>query len=109
MTFNPNTFTNTTANPSGTARGIAVSSGDTLNYYTNIGGDDIAQYFPPGIEPSTIYPNISCGKDTASQSLPNNNGAVVVNLGNRPQATGTKATDHTAGAYGFVRFQGQVK
>ncbi len=109
VTFNPNTFTNTTANPSGVARGIAVSSGDTLNYYSNIGGDDIAQYFPPGIEPSTIYPNISCGKDATSQSLPNNNGAVVVNLGNRPQATGTKATDDAAGAYGFVRFQGLVK
>jgi uncharacterized repeat protein (TIGR01451 family) len=109
VTFNPNTFTNTTANPSGVARGIAVSSNGNLNYYTNVGGDDIAQYFPPGIEPSTIYPNISCGKDATSQSLPNNNGAVVVNLGNRPQATGTKATDDAAGAYGFVRFQGLVK
>ncbi len=109
LTFNPNTFTNIKANPSGVARGIAVSNGDTLNYYSNIGGDDIAQYFPPGIEPSTVYPNISCGKDAASKSLPNDNGAVVVNLGNRPQATGTKAADDAAGAYGFVRFQGLVK
>jgi uncharacterized repeat protein (TIGR01451 family) len=108
VTFSPNAFTNIAPNPSGVARGIAVSSGDTLNYYSNVGGDDIAQYFPPGIEPSTIYPNISCGKDGAN-SLPNDNGAVVVNLGNRPQATGTKATDDAAGAYGFVRFRGQVK
>jgi uncharacterized repeat protein (TIGR01451 family) len=109
VTFNPNTFTNTTANSTGVARGIAVSSGDTLNYYSNVGGDDIAQYFPPGIEPNTIYPNISCGKDTAGVSLPNDNGAVVVNLGTRPNATGILADDRSAGAYGFVRFHGQVK
>jgi uncharacterized repeat protein (TIGR01451 family) len=109
VTFSPNAFTNTTANPTGVARGIAVRSGDTLDYYTNAGDSDPARYFPPGIEPSTVYPNINCGKNATGQVLPNDNGAVVVNLGNRPNATGTTVTDEANGAYGFVRFRGQVK
>jgi uncharacterized repeat protein (TIGR01451 family) len=108
VTFSPNAFTNTIANPTGVARGIAVSSGNTLNYYTNAGDTDPARYFPPGIEPSTVYPNINCGKNATGQVLLNDNGAVVVNLGDRPNALGTTA-DAAAGAYGFVRFQGVVK
>jgi uncharacterized repeat protein (TIGR01451 family) len=103
VTFSPNTFTNTTANPGGVARGIAVQLGSTLDYYTNAGDTDLAQYFPPGIEPSTIYgTKINCGGA-------NNNGAVVINLGNRPNAIGVSAVDSAAGAYGFVRFRGLVK
>jgi uncharacterized repeat protein (TIGR01451 family) len=109
VTFSPNAFTNTIANPTGVARGIAVSSGDTLSYYTNAGDSDPARYFPPGIEPSTIYPNINCGKNATGQVLLNDNGAVVVNLGDRLKATGILADDKAAGAYGFVRFQGVVK
>jgi uncharacterized repeat protein (TIGR01451 family) len=109
VTFSPNAFTNTIANPTGIARGIAVSSGDTLTYLSNVGDSDPARYFPPGIEPSTIYPNISCGKNAAGQAFLNDNGAVVVNLSNRPNATGILADDQTNGAYGFVRFQGLVK
>jgi uncharacterized repeat protein (TIGR01451 family) len=109
VTFSLHAFTNTTANPTGVARGIAISSGDTLNYYTNAGDSDLARYFPPGIEPSTVYPNINCGKNATGQVLPNDNGAVVVNLGDRPNATGVPADDRTNGAYGFVRFQGVVK
>jgi uncharacterized repeat protein (TIGR01451 family) len=109
VTFNPNTFTNTTANPTGVARGIAVQLGSTLDYYTNAGDTDPARYFPPGIEPNTVYPNISCGKNATGIALPNDNGAVVVNLGSRPNATGILADDRAAGAYGFVRFQGLVK
>jgi uncharacterized repeat protein (TIGR01451 family) len=103
VTFSPHTFTNTTVDPGGIARGIAVQIGSTLTYRTNTGDTDLAQYFPPGIEPSTIYgPKINCGGA-------NNNGAVVVNLETRPSATGTKATDEAVGAYGFVRFRGVVK
>jgi uncharacterized repeat protein (TIGR01451 family) len=103
VTFSPNTFTNTTANPGGVARGIAVQLGNSLNYRTNTGDTDDAQYFPPGIEPSTVYgTKINCGGA-------NDNGAVVVNLGNRPNAIGVSAVDSAAGAYGFVRFQGVVK
>jgi uncharacterized repeat protein (TIGR01451 family) len=102
VTFNPNAFTNTTANPTGVARGITAKIGNSLNYYTNAGDSDDGQYFPPGIEPSTVYgTKINCGGA-------NNNGAVVVNLRDRPKALGT-AADATAGAYGFVRFQGVVK
>jgi uncharacterized repeat protein (TIGR01451 family) len=109
VTFNPNAFTNTIANPTGVARGIAVRSGDTLDYYTNSGDSDPAQYFPPGIEPSTVYPNISCGKNAAGVILPNDNGAVVVNLHNRPNATGLIVDDIINGTHGFIRFQGRVK
>ena len=97
VTFNPNTFTNTIS------RGIAVQFGTTLNYYSNAGDNDLAQYFPPGIEPSTVYgTKVNCGGA-------NHNGAVVVNLGNRPNAIGVQAVDAAAGAYGFVRFRGLVK
>jgi uncharacterized repeat protein (TIGR01451 family) len=102
-TFSPNTFTNTTPNPSGAARGIAVQLGNALDYYTNAADSDFARYFPPGIEPNTVYPKINCGRDPLypldpTKFLPNDNGAVVVNLGSQP-----------AGAYGFVRFRGLVK
>jgi uncharacterized repeat protein (TIGR01451 family)/fimbrial isopeptide formation D2 family protein len=109
VTFSPNAFTNTTANPGGVARGISVQLGNTPGYYTNAGDTDDAQYFPPGIEPSTVFPNISCGKNAAGIVLPNDNGAVVVNLRNRTNATGVLVDDQTNGAYGFVRFQGVVK
>jgi uncharacterized repeat protein (TIGR01451 family) len=111
VTFSPNTFTNTTTNPGGIARGIAFQLGNApISYYTNTGDSDNGRYFPPGIEPSTVYQNISCGKNiTTGLALPNDNGAVVVNLGNRPNATGILADDQAAGAYGFVRFRGQVK
>jgi uncharacterized repeat protein (TIGR01451 family)/fimbrial isopeptide formation D2 family protein len=103
VTFSPNTFTNTTANPSGAARGIAVQIGSTLDYYTNAADGDFARYFPPGIEPNTVYPKINCGRDPLfptdpTKFLPNDNGAIVVNLSNQP-----------VGAYGFVRFRGLVK
>jgi uncharacterized repeat protein (TIGR01451 family) len=111
VTFIPNAFNSVTADPSGLStadRGIAIRLGNTLQSYTNINDGDIAQYFPPGIEPSTIYPNINCGKNAAGQIIPNDHGAVVVNLKNLPKATGTKAIDDAAGAYGFFRFQGLV-
>jgi uncharacterized repeat protein (TIGR01451 family) len=104
VTFSPNTFTNTSTNPSGVARGIAVQFGSNPpSYYTNSADSDLARYFPPGIEPNTVYPTINCGRDPLypndpTKFLPNDNGAVVVNLGNQP-----------AGDYGFVRFRGLVK
>lgn len=105
-TFIPNSFNSVPANPLGlpTAdRGIAINLGKTLNLksYTNINDGDTAQYFPPNVEPSTVYgSNINCGGA-------NTNGAVVVNLGDRPHVTST--TTDADGAYGFVRFRGQVK
>jgi uncharacterized repeat protein (TIGR01451 family) len=108
VTFSPNAYSSVTADPSGIStadRGIAISFGSTLKSYTNINDGDIAQYFPPFVEPSTVYPNINCGKNAAGQILLNTNGAVVVNLGNLLNATGTQAIDDANGAYGFFRFQ----
>jgi hypothetical protein len=66
--------------------------------HTNIADGDFAQYFPPQLEPSSVYPKIACGG-------PNDNGAVVVNLGNLPNAT----VSGESNTYGFVRFQGLIK
>jgi fimbrial isopeptide formation D2 family protein/uncharacterized repeat protein (TIGR01451 family) len=80
-------------------RGIVLNHNNTIQTLTGIQDGDSAQYFPPGIEPTTVYPQINCGGS-------NTNGAVVVNLGDLPNATaaGTPPT-----SYGFVRFRGKVK
>ncbi len=100
-TFIPTAYNSLTHDPSGLAtadRGIAVNLSGTIESYTNVADGDVAQYFPPNVEPSSIYPNLDCGGA-------NDNGAVVVNLGDLPNAT----TSGQAGTYGFVRFQGQIK
>jgi trimeric autotransporter adhesin len=109
VTFIPKAFNSVTSpitlDPTGLTgadRGIVVNIGNTIKSYTNIADADIAQYFPVGVEPSTVYSKIKCGGT-------NDNGAVVVNLGNLKSATGTLATDQANGAYGFVRFRGLVK
>jgi uncharacterized repeat protein (TIGR01451 family) len=87
-----------TPNPSGipTAdRGIVVNLGGTIQANTNVNDGDVAQYFPAGVDPTTIYPTVSCGG-------PNTNGAVVVNLGNLPSAT---APGNPSNYYGHVRFR----
>jgi uncharacterized repeat protein (TIGR01451 family) len=103
VTFLPTAFNGITAGGSGLStadRGIAAKLGtDPLKSYTNIADGDFAQYFPPNVEPSTVYPNLSCGGT-------NVNGAVVVNLGNVNNAT---APGTPPESYGFVRFQGVVK
>jgi uncharacterized repeat protein (TIGR01451 family) len=101
VTFIPTAFNGLVAGANGLTgadRGIAVNLSGTLKSYTNVGNDDFAQYFPPNIEPNTVFPNIVCGST-------NTNGAVVINLGNITNATAIS----TPGSYGFVRFQGQVK
>ncbi|KPQ33797.1 MAG: conserved repeat domain [Phormidesmis priestleyi Ana] len=60
----------------------------------NIGG----YYFPAGVEPSTRFPDISC-------TGPNDNGAIVVELSNIPNATGDGVP---ANSYGFIRFRVSV-
>jgi uncharacterized repeat protein (TIGR01451 family) len=110
VTFIPNAFNNAmpaitpdTTGFAGADRGIVVNIGDTIKSYTSVADGDDAQYFPPNIEPSTVYgTKINCGGA-------NDNGAVVFNLKNLKPATGTLATDQTNGAYGFVRFRGLVK
>jgi uncharacterized repeat protein (TIGR01451 family) len=98
VTFIPTAFNSLEAGTGGLAgadRGIAVNLGSTLKSYTNIADGDFAQYFPPGTTPPSI-----CGAATKD------NGAVVVNLGNIPNATSVGTPPES---YGFVRFQGRVK
>ncbi|MDJ0735200.1 MAG: hypothetical protein QNJ47_14240 [Nostocaceae cyanobacterium] len=88
----------------GADNGIVLSyNGTTLNL-TNSQDSDAARYFSPSIEPSTIHTNIDCDGDPGI-STPNDNGAVVVDLGNLPHAT----TPGQLNSYGFFRFRTQVK
>ncbi|MEL7243898.1 MAG: hypothetical protein AAGM40_16425, partial [Cyanobacteria bacterium J06573_2] len=80
-------------------RGIMWLKDGQQQSLTNTQDGDAAQYFPPGVEPSTIYPKIKC--DGA-----NTNGAIVVNLSNLPNATAPGTPDTS---YGFIRFKGRVK
>lgn len=83
----------------GTAKGIIWQYNGNIESLTNTQDGDAGQYFPPGIDPKTVYPNINCGGD-------NSNGAVVFNLGDLPNAI---APGTPTGSYGFVRFRGKVK
>ena len=80
-------------------RGILWQYNGTIQSLTNISDGDAATYFFPGVEPSTVYPNINCQGS-------NTNGAIVVNLGSLPNATGAGTP---ASSYGFVRFRAKVQ
>jgi uncharacterized repeat protein (TIGR01451 family) len=101
VTFMPTTFNSATPATGGLAgdRGILSLLNGTTAAFTNIADGDAARYFPPGSEPTSIYPNIKCGGT-------NDNGAIVVNLGDLPNAT---APGKPVGSFGFVRFKGRVK
>jgi uncharacterized repeat protein (TIGR01451 family) len=97
QTFVANTYNNVASAPgglTGTDRGISVLQNGTNYSYTNVGGDDTAEFYPPG---STL-PAICNGTSAQTQD----NGAIVVNLGDLPNAT---APGPTLGSYGFVRFR----
>ena len=55
-------------------------------------------YFPAGVDPSTRFPNVNCGGT-------NDNGAIVVELGDVPNATGDGVP---ANSYGLIRFKAVV-
>ncbi|MCU0550698.1 MAG: DUF11 domain-containing protein [Leptolyngbya sp. Prado105] len=105
VTFTPTGFnTGVPADPNGLStadRGIVVNIGGNSLALTGIADGDRARYFPPGTEPSSIagLAGINCGGA-------NTNGAIVVNLGNLPNAT---APGSPAGSYGFVRFRARVR
>ncbi|MGB6298046.1 MAG: DUF11 domain-containing protein [Rivularia sp. (in: cyanobacteria)] len=102
VTFIPNSFNNQAQTPGGLPgadKGILWLKDGNTESLTNVGDGDAAQYFPAGVEPSTVYPQIKC--DGA-----NTNGAVVVNLGELPNAT-DPGTPNTS--YGYIRFRGKVK
>lgn len=90
--------------PPGPGGGVGANRGMQVEYngntfsYTNDADGDIAQFFPPG----SALPAACNG--TAAQT--EDNGAIVINLGNLPNATsaGTPTT-----SYGAVRFRAKVK
>ena len=103
VSFIPNSFNNepnqATGGLSTADRGIQWLKDGNTQSLTNDKDGDGAQYFPPGVEPSTVYPTIKCDGT-------NTNGAIVVNLGNLPNAT-APGTPNTS--YGYIRFKGKVK
>jgi uncharacterized repeat protein (TIGR01451 family) len=101
-TFIPTAFNSISAAPSGVAgadRGILVYQNGTAISLTDVKDGDAGQYFPPGVDPKTIYPKIDCGGA-------NSNGAIVVNLGDVPNATGSGTPPSS---FGYIRFRGKVK
>jgi uncharacterized repeat protein (TIGR01451 family) len=88
-------------------RGILWRYNGNIESLTNIKDGDGAQYFPPGIEPSTVYndPN-NPSKKVVNCDGANTNGAIIVNLGDLPNATGSGIPSNS---YGFIRFRGTVK
>ncbi|MEO0539808.1 MAG: GEVED domain-containing protein [Cyanobacteria bacterium P01_A01_bin.105] len=82
---------------------IKILRNGATDYHTGAIDGDAATYFPPGVDPADSFPNIDCENDGDGVNA-NPNGAVVVNLGDLPDA-GTSAT----GAYGYVQFRARVK
>ncbi|ABW30179.1 conserved domain protein [Acaryochloris marina MBIC11017] len=82
----------------GASRGILVDYNNSVLAYTNDGDGDTAQFYPPG---STL-PAACNGSPAQSED----NGAIVVDLGDLPQATGP---GNPATSYGAVRFRATVK
>ncbi|PLZ72669.1 hypothetical protein CBP22_03330, partial [Fischerella thermalis WC249] len=103
VTFIPTAFNNfATKNNLGlqnTDRGIVWQYNGNTESLTNIKDGDVAQYFPPQEDPTDVYPTVDCGGE-------NTNGAIVVNLGDLPNAT---ASGTPTNSYGFIRFRGRVK
>jgi fimbrial isopeptide formation D2 family protein len=103
QTFILNAFNSLTAAPNTAPasppgdRGIVVSQGSTTYAYTNIGDGDTARYYPPG---STL-PS-ACTQPALSED----NGAIVVILGDVPKAI---SSGSPANSSGFIRFRAQVK
>ncbi len=106
------TFISTAFNSSSPAspgfgnRGILLSfNNETVALTNDNDGDEIPDsgssdgvggyYFPGGLEPSTVFPGLNCGGS-------NNNGAVVVDLSNLPNAT---AEGTPANSFGYIRFR----
>lgn len=101
QSYVPDAFNSVTPGPSGGVganRGMLVEYNGNTFSYTNDADGDIAQFFPPG----SALPAACNG--TAAQT--EDNGAIVINLGNLPNATsaGTPTT-----SYGAVRFRATVK
>ncbi|MEH2325188.1 MAG: hypothetical protein V7K32_16835 [Nostoc sp.] len=103
VTFLPTAFNSFPAkNSSGLAsgdRGIIWQYNGVTESLTNAADGDKGEYLAPGVDPNIKYPDIKCDGS-------NNNGVVIVNLGNVPSAT---APGTPINSYGFVRFGVKVK
>jgi uncharacterized repeat protein (TIGR01451 family) len=83
----------------GTERGIELFHNSVTTALSNVPDGDVGQYFPPGVDPKGTYPNVNC-------QGANTNGAVVVRLGDLPNASAAGTPD---ASYGYVRFKVYVK
>ncbi|WP_172892735.1 DUF11 domain-containing protein [Calothrix sp. NIES-3974] len=109
VTFIPTAFNNYPDKAPGIGgdRGILWQYNGQMQALTNYDLNGKMRYLPPGVEPQTVYFNpsnpskklVDCGGE-------NTNGAIIVNLGDLPNAT---APGTPTGSYGFVRFRGRVK
>lgn len=89
----------------GSDRGIIVRLNGQTQTLTNAQDGDIGRYFPPGEDPVAFYASQNPARKILCGGA-NTNGAVVVDLGSLPSATGSGTP---VGSYGFVRFRGRVK
>jgi trimeric autotransporter adhesin len=100
QTFVPTAFNNVPQINSGLPgidRGILVSTNNTAFSYTNIADGDGGRYYAPG-EP---LPN-ACKKVSTDPIPANPYGAIVVNLGNIPNAS---TSGSPLNSHGFIRFR----
>ena len=110
QTFVPDAFNSVSPAPNGGAganRGILVEYDNTTLSYTNDANDDTAQYYPPGANLPTACDNLPPQTDERDDNgNPVDNGTVVVNLGDIPNADGPGTPDDS---YGLIRFRTKVK
>ncbi|MBD2043102.1 DUF11 domain-containing protein [Microcoleus sp. FACHB-672] len=85
------------SNAFGAVQGISVFLNGNQQSYTNSADGDGGQFYPAG----TLIPPPPGGVSPQPCGDANTNGAVVVNLGNIPTATGS----NPANSYGFIRFR----
>ncbi|MFK8181904.1 MAG: beta strand repeat-containing protein [Phormidesmis sp.] len=96
----------TPASPGSGNRGILIEFNGSQVALTNANdGDEIPDsggdtgvggyYFAPGVDPSTVFPDISCNGTS-------DNGTVVVDLSDIPNATSNGTPTNS---YGFIRFR----
>ena len=96
----------------GAGRGILLELNNETKSLTSASDGDIGYYFPPGVDPAGTFPNVKCGNHTTPNNDPNQpnvaneHGAVVVNVGNLPNAN---APGSPANSYGSIRFRARIK
>ncbi|MEA5572537.1 isopeptide-forming domain-containing fimbrial protein [Calothrix sp. UHCC 0171] len=109
VTFIPTAFNNYPDKAPGNVgdRGILWQYNGQVESLTNYDINGKMRYLPPGVEPQTIYfdPN-NPSKKLVDCGQPNTNGAIIIDLGDVPNAQ-TPGTP--TNSYGFIRFRGRVK